>query len=199
MSALFTLSTHSPYDQPMDDVISWAKSEKQNGYLNSAYYCDKSIGKFFEKAKQQPWYSNTLFIIVADHSHNSYKNHPVHVRDYRHIPLFLYGDVLKPEFKGQKDNRIGSQTDIATTLLNQMNISSDDFFWSRDLFNPTTPEFAFYECTDGVGWISEDGYFVWSSKVPDLTIDEIPAEKEDTVVKNGKSYLQVLFQEFMDY
>ncbi len=199
MSAWFTLSSHSPYDQPMEDVIHWAESENQNGYLNSAYYCDKSIGEFFAKAKQQPWYSNTLFVIVADHSHNSYKNHPVHTKEYRHIPLLLYGDVLKPEYRGATINRISSQTDIPATLLNQMGISSNEFYWSRNLFNPTTPEFAFYECTAGVGWISEGGYFVWDSRLSNLAVKDIDAAKPDSIITDGKSYLQVLFKQFMDY
>ena len=199
MSAWFTLSTHSPYDQPMDDVISWASSVSQNGYLNSAYYCDKSIGDFLKKAKQQPWYSNTLFILVADHSHNTYKNHSVHTKEYRHIPFLLYGDVLKPEFRGKTIDRIGSQTDVAGTLLNQLGLNSDDFFWSRDLFNPTTPEFAFYECTDGVGWISEGGYFVWDRRMPGLTVKKIDVPDQDSVIIDGRSYLQILFREFMDY
>jgi len=61
-SVLFTVSTHSPYDQPMEDVIDWASNANQNGYLNSAYYTDKCLGEYFEKARKQSWYSNTLYI-----------------------------------------------------------------------------------------------------------------------------------------
>ncbi len=199
LSALFTVSTHSPYDQPMDDVISWAERDGQNGYLNSAYYTDKSLGEYFEKAKDQPWYSNTLFIIVADHSHDTYNRWPVHKKEYRKIPLLLYGEVIKEEFRGRKIDRISSQTDIAGTLLPQMELSSEEFFWSRNLFNPTTKEFAFYESTDGVGWITPEGYFVYSNTTKDFMEMEIVPSIKDSVVMDGKSYLQLLFQQFMDY
>lgn len=198
-SSIFTVSTHSPYDQPMDDVISWASTKNQNGYLNSAYYTDKCLAEYLKKAKSQPWYSNTLFIIVADHSHDSYKHWPIYSKEYRKIPMLFYGDVIKDQFKGIKISRIGSQTDIAGTLLKQLNINTDSFFWSRNLLNPTTPEFAYYESNDGPGWVTTDGYMVYSNTVNDFLELESEPSKQDSLIMNGKSYLQVLFQEFMDY
>ncbi|NQU32442.1 MAG: sulfatase-like hydrolase/transferase [Bacteroidetes bacterium] len=198
-SALFTVSTHSPYDQPMDDVISWAESKNQNGYLNSAYYTDKCLGNYFKNAKKQSWYSNTLFIIVADHSHNTYNNWPVYTKEYRSIPLLLIGDVIKDEFKGSKIDRIGSQTDIASTLLSQLNIVCEDFFWSRNLFNPTTPEFAYFETGEGVGWLTPNGYFVYNNTINEYQEMQIEPLLKDSIIMDGSSYLQVLFQQFMEY
>jgi len=198
-SALFTVSTHSPYDQPMEDVISWAETKNQNGYLNSAYYTDRCLGEYFENAQKQSWYSNTLFIIVADHSHDTYNHWPVYKKQYRHIPMLLYGDVIVDEYRGSRIDRISSQTDIAGTLLSQLKINSTDFPWSRNLMNPTIPEFAFYESTDGVGWVSPDGYFVYSNTIGDFMEIEIAAQYQDSIVMDGKSYLQELFQQFMDY
>ncbi len=198
-SALFTVSTHSPYDQPMEDVIGWAKTRNQNGYLNSAYYTDRSLGEYFEKAKKQSWYNNTLFIIVADHSHDTYNHWPVYTKDYRHVPMLFYGDVIVDDYRGKQINRISSQTDIAGTLLSQLELSSEDFFWSRNLFNPTTPEFAYFETGEGVGWVSPDGYFVYNNTIKEYQIMKIEPHLKDSIVKDGNSYLQVLFQQFMDY
>ncbi len=199
LSAVFTLSTHSPYDQPMEDVISWGPDKNQNGYLNSAYYTDKCLDEYFEMAKKQSWYDNTLFVIVADHSHNTYNNWPVFTKEYRKIPLLLYGNVINDEYLGTKINRISSQTDIPTTLLEQLNINSDDFFWSRNIFNPTISEFAYFETGDGVGWVSPNGYFVFNNTIQDFQIKEIEPQLVDSIVTDGKSYLQELFQQFMDY
>jgi phosphoglycerol transferase MdoB-like AlkP superfamily enzyme len=199
-SVLFTLSTHSPYDQPMEDVISCTNSKNQNGYLNSAYYTDKCLGEYFEEVKTKPWYSNTLFILVADHSHGTYKHWPVHNRNYRRVPMLFYGDVLKDEYKGKTIDRLSSQTDLTSTLLAQLNIRSDEFPWSKNLFNPSTPDFVFYESTDGVGWVTPNGYFVYSRTIDDfMEIDIAPEQYTDSIVTDGKSYLQVLFREFMDY
>lgn len=198
-SVLFTVSTHSPYDQPMVDVINWAANDHQNGFLNSAYYTDKCLGEYFENARKQPWYSNTLFILVADHSHNTYKNWPVNSKGYRRIPLLFYGDVIKDEYRGEKINRIGSQTDIAITLLSQLDITAKEFFWSRNLFNPTTNEFAYYEATDGVGWITPDGYFVYQKTIDGYPEIQIDPQLKDSIIMDGKSYLQEVFRQFLDY
>ena len=198
-SMLFTVSTHSPYDQPMEDVISWAKRSGQNDYLNSAYYTDRSLGEYFEEARKQPWYSNTLFILVADHSHNTYNNWSVDSKEYRKVPLLLYGDVIKDEFLGEKINKIGSQTDIGVTLLSQLNIEHNDFLWSRNLFNPTIPNFAYYESTDGGGWITPNGYFVYKKTIDGHPIMEIEPQLKDSIIMDGQSYLQEVFREFMEF
>ncbi len=198
-SAIFTVSTHSPYDQPMEDVIFWGENKGMNGYLNSAYYTDKCLGEYIEKAKQQPWYDNTLFVLVADHSHETYNHWPVHSKEYRKVPMLFYGDVIKSEFRGKTIDRLSSQTDLTVTLLAQLDLPTEDFPWSRNLFNPHTPEFVFYESTDGVGWVTPDGYFVYSKTLNDMAVLKINSPVRDSIIKDGKSYLQVLFQEFMDY
>ena len=195
-SVIFTLSTHSPYDQPMDKVLDWGGSE--NEYINSAYYTDRCLAAYFEKASQKDWYDSTLFIIVADHSHNSYRHWPVTSPQYRHIPMLFFGNVIKDEYRGTKIDRLSSQADIPVTLLKQLYLPTDEFRWSHDLLNPYSPEFAFYEATNGLGWIRNSGHFVWHKSYGFLEMD-IPEEEKDSLVKEGKAYLQVLFREFMDY
>jgi len=196
LAELFTISSHSPYDQPKDTVFHFADSE--NDFLNSVYYTDRCLGDFFRKAAKESWYANTLFIIVADHSHNSQFNHPILSKEYRRIPLLFFGEVIREEFRGKKMERISSQNDVAGTLLHQLGISSEDFFWSRDLFNPFTKEFAYFEANEGVGWMCPDGYFIWHQGLKDFVEINIAPGKRDSVIMQGKAYLQVLFQEFLD-
>jgi hypothetical protein len=196
-SAAFTLSSHSPYDEPMEKVLHWGGSE--NDFINSAYYTDKCLGDFFREARKQPWYANTLFVLVADHSHNSYRNWGVNTPPYRKIPLLLYGEALKEKYRGKQIARVSSQTDIATTLLKQLNLSAENFQWSKDLFNPYTPEFAYFEINVGCGWIRPDGQFVYQNTTQSFDQNTFPAPVKEERVKEGKSYLQVLFQQFMDY
>ena len=196
-SMIFTVSSHSPYDFPREKTIQFASLE--NEYLNSVYYSDQCLGEYFEQARKTDWYKNTLFIIVSDHGHGSQRNHSVLSKEYRKIPLLILGDVIREEFKGTQVSRICSQIDIPSTLLHQLDISSEDFTWSRNLFNPTTREFAFYEATEGIGWISPEGYFVYHRQMDDYFQKNIPSDKEAQVIKEGKAYLQVLFQEYIDY
>jgi len=196
LSAIFSLSTHSPYDQPMEKVIEWGGSE--NEYLNSAYYTDRCLAEYFRKASSKEWYDNTLFIIVADHSHNSYRHWSVNSPQYRHIPMLLYGNVIKEEFKGQHMDVMASQTDIPVTILKQLGMDTEEFVWSRDLFNPYIPDYVFYEATNGVGWMRPYGHFVWHKDYGILE-KEVPDDKSEKLIEEGKAYLQVLFKEFIEY
>ncbi|MDB5283758.1 MAG: hypothetical protein JWO06_2833 [Bacteroidota bacterium] len=195
-SCLFTLSTHSPYDAGRAESVDWGDMEKP--YLNSVVYADRQLGKFFEEAKKQAWYNNTVFILVADHSHNTPKNYQYCTPEFYHIPLLIYGGALKEEYRGVKSDRLGSQTDIASTLLHQLNLKAGSYRWSKDLMNPYTKQFAFYTFNEGFGYVDSGRVTVWNKKFPYLTMNSgtTPAEK-DSLFKKGAATLQVLMKDFL--
>jgi len=194
----FTLSSHSPFDMQTDTTIDFHDSE--NDFLNSAHYTDESLELFFAKAKKQDWYKNTLFILVADHSHNTYRHWEISQKEYRHIPMMFLGGALKEEYKGKTYDKICSQTDLTKTLLNQLGFGSKEFKWSKDLFNPYTPQFAYFELNQGFGWIKDDGYLSYDKFnkrfFHKTYTDSLLLQKR---LVEGQSYLQVLFQEYIDY
>jgi len=196
-SALFTLSSHSPYDQPMQDVLNWGDNEKQ--YINSAFYTDRSLGEFFKNAHQQPWFKNTLFILVADHSHNSYRNWSFTTPNYHKIPMLFYGDVIKPEFRGTHIDKLNNQNNLVSTLLHQLNLDASAFHWSRNMFNPYSPEFAYYSFEEGFGWVRPVGHFVFDARLKHFHERSLPVQYDDSIVREGKSYLQAVFGEYMSY
>jgi phosphoglycerol transferase MdoB-like AlkP superfamily enzyme len=198
-SVAFTLSSHSPYDQPMEKVLDWGGSE--NEFINSAYYTDHCLGEYFRNASLEDWYDSTLFIIVADHSHNSYRHWDVHSPNYRKIPLLLYGNVLKAEYRGQNTRMTASQVDIPSTILNQLQLPDDDFYWSKDLFNPFADRFAFYETNNGYGWIRAEKYtyIVWEKGLGYINLVANPASKQEEYIREAQAYLQMVFQEYMDF
>lgn len=196
-SALFTLSSHSPYDQPMKEVLHWGKNERH--FINAAYYTDKCLGDYFKKAKKESWYKNTLFILVADHGHNSYRNWDFNSPEYHRIPLLFYGDVIKPEFRGTQIDRMVAHTDIPATLLAQLGQDYSDFNWSRNLMNPHSPNFNYFTMDNGLGWIRPSGYFEYDYLTSTYYQNTIPAEQQDSIIREGKTYLQRVFQEYMDY
>jgi phosphoglycerol transferase MdoB-like AlkP superfamily enzyme len=196
-TAMFTMSSHSPYDQPMKPVLSFGGNEKQ--FVNSAYYADSCLGDYLKRVKTEAWYKNTVFIIVADHSHNTYRNWSVNSPQYRKIPFLIYGEPLKAEFMGRKIDRISSQTDIPKTVLEQLNLESQDFHWSRDLMNPHSREFAFWEINVGGGWIKREGYYIYQNTTGMFDEMTFSGSERDKAIKEGKSFLQVLFQEFIDF
>jgi phosphoglycerol transferase MdoB-like AlkP superfamily enzyme len=194
-AALFTLSTHSPWDQPFDKPLKWGDNEHE--YINAAYYTDHCLGVFFAKAKTTSWYNNTLFIIVADHSHNSYRNWHPHSKEYHKIPMLFYGNVIRDEYQGSICHKLGNQHDIAATLLGQLKLSASEFHYSKDLFNPSSQEFAYYTTEDGVGWVRPNGYFTYD-KGPDFYYWWTDPKLADSVKMEGKAYLQTVFGEYMN-
>ena len=194
-SALFTVSTHSPWDQPFNKPLKWGDNEHE--YINAAYYTDHCLGEFFAKAKTKPWFDNTLFIIVADHSHNSYRNWHPHSREYHKIPMLFYGNVIKDNYKGTICHKLGNQQDLAATLLCQLKLPAKDFHFSKDLFNPASGEFAYYSTEDGVGWIRPYGYFTYD-KGADFYYWWTDPKLADSIRQEGKAYLQTVFGEYMN-
>ena len=195
-SALFTLSTHSPWDQPFEKPLKWGDNERE--YINAAYYTDHCLGNYFEKAKKERWFNNTLFIIIADHSHNSYKNWHPQSKEYHKIPLLFYGNVIKDEFKGKVIHKTGNQHDIAATLLTQLGVTSREFHWSKNLLNPYTPDFAYFSSEDGCGWIRPDAYFSFDAGPNYYHFLEIKENIKDSILREGKAYLQTVFREYMN-
>ncbi len=196
-ATLFTLSSHSPYDQPMEDVLDWGKNE--NRYINSAYYADRSLGEFMDKAKTGAWYQNTLFIVVADHSHNSYRNWPYHTEEYHSVPMLWLGGALDSIWQGERWSRPASQMDLPATLLAQMDVPNHDFHWSRNVLNPYSPNFKYFGFDNGLIWIEDEGRFSYDADNNRYFWSAPSALPDSAIERRGKSFLQVLYQEYLDY
>ena len=65
-STVFTISTHHPYNVPPQYEALLPEDAKD--FHRTVRYLDLSVQRFFETARQQPWYENTLFILVGDHT-----------------------------------------------------------------------------------------------------------------------------------
>lgn len=200
-SVIFTLSSHAPYDEPMEPVIDWAGSN--NAFLNSAYYTDKCLGEYFMKARQQSWYDSTLFIILADHGHSSQKNWRYESYEYHRIPLLFFGNVLKDEFHGKQDSIICDNSALTKTLLKQLGLPADEFSWGVDLFNPYSNQFAYVVLNDGYTWKEPGKEIVFSMKWQHFYKSDFPPgtshEDQRAFIRKGRSYVEVLFQQFLDY
>ena len=198
-ASMFTMSSHGPFEKPEEKIkYEWAGDE--NNYVNSMRYADSTLFDFIEKAKKEKWFDNTLFIFISDHGHRSPKHYSLNHPEYRKIPLLFWGNAIKDEYKGNRQQKICSQIDIASTLLQQIGLPSSKYKWSKNIFNPSSPEFAYYEIIDGFGWVRLSQHIVYSSPMNHYYFEQTnsPAEKA-RLEKEGKSFLQVMFQEYTDY
>lgn len=196
MHCAFTGSTHSPYDYPNRGTKKWSGSEAD--FMSSMYYADKCLNDFLKKCKSHSWYKNTIFVMVADHGHASAKLQNPNLAGYFHIPLLIFGEPLKKEYRGQKIETLGSQADIVRTLLYQMGGDYKQYIWSKDLLNPACPQFALHTINRGYGWITELGNFSYhmdAKNYPDNNYDALTLKKEQ---KRCHSYMTLLYNEYKD-
>ena len=199
-SSLFTMSTHSPYDFNMKEVIKWPEYEKD--YVNSAYYSDNCFKNFFAEAQKQSWFDNTLFILISDHGHGSFTNYDFCTPEYHKIVFLMTGNVIKDEYKGKTIDKLGSQIDLSATLLGQLGLSYKEFEWSKNLLQPACPEFAFYAFDNAFGFVRPGAAFVFdarSNKNCLLRIDSTATIHQPELEKQARSYMQCVFQEYMDF
>ena len=64
---MFSTSNHSPFDFP-PGKIKLIDGIPEKSELNAIKYADYAIGRFFEDAKKEAYYKDTIFVIVADHN-----------------------------------------------------------------------------------------------------------------------------------
>ncbi len=190
----FTGSTHSPYDYPKRGNGKWKGEEKE--FMNSMLYADKCLKDFLDKCKKQTWYKNTIFIFIADHGHASPTVQNPNLGAYFHIPMLIYGEPLKKEFRGKTVDKLGSQADVVRTLLYQMKGDYSKYIWSKDLLNPAAPEFALHTINRGFGWITPQGNFSYhmdANYFPDNSFPEVLLEKER---KRCHSFMSLIYDEY---
>lgn len=158
LQGFFTTSSHMPYDYTPSDNWKSSAADPEKLYTEAVHYADIHLGKFFEEAKKQDWYQHTLFIVVADHSHNTIKQRNPSTPMHSHIPMLFLGGALQNQWKGKTWTNYVSQLDIAKTLLTQLNIPATRYTWSRNIFNPHTPSSAYYVFFGGSGYLNSQGY-----------------------------------------
>jgi len=197
-SVVYTLSSHPPYDMPINKIIEF--SDTENMYLNAVHYTDSCLGAYFAKAKMEAWYDNTLFVLISDHSHNTpIFSETLNPGRFR-IPMLFFGAVLKSEYRGVVIDKVASQIDVAPTLLGQLDMGYDAYARSKNILDPTTGQFGFYTWYNGFGWIRPNGRFAYLHE-QDSYNEVIAADSihQQRLFKEGKAYMQVIYQDFLDY
>jgi phosphoglycerol transferase MdoB-like AlkP superfamily enzyme len=197
-TSFFTGSTHAPYDIPRSPGRKWGS--EMDAYSNSMIYADSCLKVFFQRNQKKEWFKKTLFVFVADHSHMTHRWYDYHDALNRHIPFLFYGDVIKEEYRGTNIKKVVSQTDLAASLLAQLKMPHNEFTWSKNIMNPYYSNFAFYSFPSGGGWVTDRNFFSYNysaNKYELSNINDSILEREDLL--NMKAYMQVMFQQYLDY
>ncbi|WP_175252869.1 LTA synthase family protein [Pseudomonas sp. BMW13] len=122
---LMTTSNHRPYTYP-DGRIDIKSGEGREGAVK---YTDYAIGQFLAEARSKPWFDDTLFVFVADHTAGSAGREDLPVANY-HIPLFVYSPK---HVKPAEYTDVVSQIDVAPTLMGLLNLDYVSTFFGRNV------------------------------------------------------------------
>ncbi len=158
-SFIFTSSNHDPFEIPEFDTpaINYTQqqlsqySDKELARHRAIQYADYALGKFINKAKSQPYWQDTIFLIVADHDARVSGRDLVPINHF-HIP----GVILNADKAPTIDPRIVSQMDLAPTLLSLIGITNTSPMLGHDLNNKDVPERAMMQYADNFAYLQDN-------------------------------------------
>lgn len=190
MAVLLSVSNHPPYIVP--EYFKARSKEIQDQIVE---YADWSVKQFFNAASKEPWFNNTVFILLGDHGKLVGSPECEVPQSYNHIPLMFYGKDIVP----QNNVSFGNQIDIAPTLLGMLGIEYTQNNFGIDMIKEARP-FTFYSADNQI--VARDSShlyifepssnreFVYNIKDNSL----IQGNSNDEEFKAMKEYLFSMFQ-----
>lgn len=178
---LQTSSSHEPFEVPYHRL--------KDKRLNAFAYTDSVMGAIVREYRKLPRWKNTLIVFVPDHVGGYKENLNDHDRSRYQIPLILAGGAIS---RPMKVGIIGSQHDIAATLLGQLGVEHREFTFSKNMMSDATPKFAFFAVNDAFGIVSEENSLIYDNRTKRIVYDK--GEKGFNL-KRGQAYLQKLYDD----
>jgi phosphoglycerol transferase MdoB-like AlkP superfamily enzyme len=188
---VMTVSNHRPFTYPEGRIDIPPSKQVRAGAVK---YTDYAIDKFLKDARQKPWFSNTIFLIVADHCAGSAGSAELPVTGY-HIPLIIYSPGnIKPAII----NRLTAQIDIVPTILGLLKFNYKSKFFGQDILSlPPGRERAFISTYQGLGYLKNNKLIIQSpvKKIqewqPDfVTGKAVKTAPTDSLVNQAISFYQ---------
>lgn len=192
VSVVFSSSNHSPFELP-EGKIEWEPGVPKFSVRNAIKYADFAVGRFFALAEASPYYKDTVFVVIADHSVRVYGDDAVPVAGF-HIPGIVHLAGVAP----QQVDSIASQPDVLATALGMIGVPLQAPVLGRSVFDqsPDRPPFVLMQFNDTYGYMRGDEVAVFRPGSPPATHrvrDERlePAPENPELQRDGLSLLHV--------
>ncbi|MFZ1686944.1 MAG: sulfatase-like hydrolase/transferase [Flavobacteriales bacterium] len=196
---VMTATSHEPFVAPVQSPFTGKR--ELDLYRNTVHYTDQWLGWFMEQAKSEPWYANTLFVIMPDHGHFLPKYRAQYAAERHHIPLLLLGPALRNDLRGTTNATFGCHSDVSTTLLEQLGLPFHNP-WGKDLLDPSRTQFAYWSFDDGFGIADNERKLVWDNvgqRYLQQLGDTISSRSKDDLLLRGKAITQVLLDRYIGF
>jgi len=192
---VMTTSNHRPFTYPEGRIDIPSHTNREG----AVKYTDYSIGRFIKQASHQEWFSNTLFIIVADHCASSAGKTELPVSKY-HIPMLIYSPAnVQPGVM----SRLMSQIDIEPTLLGMLNFSYTSKFYGYDMFQlEPGRERAFISTYQNLGYIKDNKLVILSPQMKAGTFsisenqEQVAIKQDSTLINEAIAWYQTASYSF---
>ena len=149
------------------------------------YYLDLCIGRFINKLKATPQWKNLLVVFLPDHSID-HETMDESKRLRNKIPMVWVGGAVK---QPRKITQICNQTDLAATLLSQLQLPHDQFRWSRDVVSSSYRyPFAVHNYNNGFSIIDSTGFIAYDLDASRFVTNE--SSDAARLERIGKAILQ---------
>jgi phosphoglycerol transferase MdoB-like AlkP superfamily enzyme len=196
-ATLLSVSNHKPYTYPKGKIPE-NPDKRQREY--AVKYSDYALGRFFEMAKKEPFWTNTVFIVVADHGDRVYGRQSIPIHSYE-IPLLIAGPavVKSPARIGQ----LGSSLDVSPTVLGLVGRPYKTMFFGRDLLSSQPEEGrAFLNHNRDIGMLAHDRlivlglmqsveFYQGDPKVVDMGLLAHPSDSDREIERDAMAVFQV--------
>ena len=206
LGTIFTLSSHHPFQIPKQYE---GKFPKGNLEIHQCIgYTDYALKQFFECAKKQPWYNNTIFAFVNDHPNQTYYDLYKEPITGKGAAIMFYSPNPNLVPKGVNSD-IAQQIDIYPSLVDLMGYHKPFRSWGRSVFAnfPDETPRAFisdalmYQMMQGnyIYIIDETGKVNGVYKKEDGALKNNLLGKEDNAeIQKGIKDLKAFMQDYMD-
>lgn len=203
---VLTVSNHKPYLYPRGRIPDDPEKPKPTRH-KAVKYTDWALGQFFKAAKKEAFWTNTIFIVVADHGARVYGAQEVPIFSYE-IPLVILGPAVVKE--PQRIGTLGNSLDVSPTVLGLLGRPYETMFFGRDLFNdPPEHTHALLNHNRSIGMYADARmvilglqksvrYYDGDPKITGLKEVESPTPEFLELEKNATALFQVADELYMN-
>lgn len=138
-NAIFTLSSHNPYNVP--ETLQHLFPEGKLPIHKSIRYTDYALMNFFKEAQKHDWYDSTIFIITGDHTSYGEDDYFYSASGHYEIPLLIFGK----DIKAVTIDKTVSQCDIAPTVMEMTGVKGKLFSFGRNVWDSTYKGYSFHK------------------------------------------------------
>jgi phosphoglycerol transferase MdoB-like AlkP superfamily enzyme len=195
-ATILSVSNHKPYAYPKGRIEDRRKPQRED----AVKYSDYALGRFFDAAKKEAFWTNTIFVVIADHGARVYGKQSIPIHSYE-IPLVIAGPaVVKAP---SRISQLGSSLDVAPTVLGLLGRPYETMFFGRNLLQSRPEEGrAFLNHNRDIGMLMHDRlvvlglkqtveFYAGNPKVAEVSLLTEPGDSDRELEKDATAVFQV--------